>query len=134
VQFDHRREIIGNARQSSTDLFAGHSRRDFVEDQIVGARDKFIVLFLEAGDGYELPPTRAPLLGLADHTAQNAVEPGTDARLIAKLVQPQPCPAARFLDRVLGVGERASAASSEREEAVEVWKHERVEARVTIVE
>jgi hypothetical protein len=70
------------------------------------------------------------LFCLAQHPAQDSIEPGADAGGITELVEANPGAATRFLHRVLGVGPRVGTAGSEREQAVEVRKDERVEARV----
>jgi hypothetical protein len=85
---------------------------------------------LEPRDRHQLPSPGTSLLGLAEHAPEDSIEPRPDFGCIPKLVQSEPRPAARLLNRVLRVGAHIGAPRGEREETIEIGKHERVEARV----
>jgi len=131
VQLDDGRKIIRHLRQRGVNFFTREAGRDLVKDQIIVARDKFLVRIVESGDRHELPPPSGAFLGLAQHASEDAIEPGADAGWVTELVQPEPRPATRLLHRILGVGPGVGASDGEREQAVEMRQDERLEARVS---
>jgi hypothetical protein len=134
VQLDHAREIVGDASEGGTDLFARQPSGYLLEDHIVFARYELIVLVLEPGNRDQLPPTGVSLLAFTEHSSKNTVEPRADSRRVPEIVQTEPGTAASLLHRVFGVGERGRTAHGKREKTIEVRQHQRVEARVAVVE
>jgi hypothetical protein len=134
VQFDGGCEVFGQLRQRGAHFFTRQSRGDFIEQQIRITADQFLVRSFEASDGDELATSRGAFSRLAQHGAENSVQPGTDAGRIAKLVEVRPRAHTRFLNGVLGVRPDIAAPCGKREQTVEVREHQGVESRLSIGE
>jgi hypothetical protein len=111
-------------------LFACEARGDVFKNQIIVARDKFLMGIFESRDRDQLAASRGSLRGFTQNTAKNAIQPGPYARRVAQLVQSQPGASAGLLYCILGVGPRASASRRKREQTIEMRQDERIEARV----
>lgn len=134
VQFDHSGEIVRDARERRADLLTSEPGRHFLEDDVIVAGHQLVVLLLQTSDGDQLPAPGVPLFRFAQHAPKNAVEPGSDFGGVPQLVKAEPGPSTCLLHRIFGVGERGGAARGERQQTIEVRQHERVEARVPVLE
>jgi len=134
VQLDGRCEILWKLRQRGAHFFTRQSRGDFIEQEIHIAADQFLVRRLQARDGHELASSRGTLSCLAQHGAEDTIEPRAHARRIAQLIEVRPGANARLLNRILRVGPDIAPPRREREQTVQVREHQGVESRLPIGE
>lgn len=132
MQLDDGREVFRKLLQCRVDFLSRESRRDLFEDNIRVAGYEFVVRLLEPGDGHELTAPGSPFLGFAEDAPKNPVKPSTDAGWVPEIVHAKPGTAAGLLDSILGVRPDVGATRGEREQAIEMRQHQRVEARVPV--
>jgi hypothetical protein len=134
VQLDGRCEIFWKLRQRRAHFFTRQPRGDFIEQEIRIAADQFLVGRFQPRDGDELASSRGAFSSLAQHRAQDSIEPCANAGRVAKLVEVRPCAYARFLNRIFRIRPDIAPPRREREETVQVREHQGVESRLPIGE
>ena len=134
MQLDGGCEVFRNQREGSRDHLAVESCRHFAEDHVDIAADQLLVRLLEPRDVDQLAAAVRFLADVAQHAAQDAVEPRPGLLCITQIAERQPGLHAGILHRVLGVAGGRRPSLCEAKEAVHVRQHERRESGVLLVE
>ena len=114
------------------DRFAVETSDDLREERVVLSANQLVVRVLETRDEDELLPAAVLLAEIAQHRAQDAVDPRSREGIVTQVRETEPGSNERFLDGIFGVGHRVRAADREGEEPVEVWDDERFEPRAQV--
>ena len=98
------------------------------EERVALAAQELVVRVLEAGDEDQILASPRLLAIVAQHGAKDPVDPWPRVGLIPEIGEADPCPDARFLNGVFGVGHRVGSTDGEGEQSVEMRQDHRFEA------